>query len=102
MDVTKTIQELLLSKDRDNYKIASEILKTYPILIITTVFIYEEGDSTILYWGDGDLGDGSGAGCGAGGLYELPYGNNYGTGQGNGGDNINGDGTGDGTEYGLW
>lgn len=98
----KTVQELLLSKDIDNYKIASEILKTYPILIITTVFIYEEGDPTILYWGDGDLGDGSGAGCGAGGLYELPYGNNYGTGQGNGGDNINGDGTGDGTEYGLW
>lgn len=102
MDVTKTIQELLLSRDRDNYKIASEILKTYPTFINTAIFIYSENEATIFYWGDGDLGDGSGEGCGAGGLYELPYGNTYGGGQGNGGDSINGDGTGDGTEYGLW
>ena len=38
MDVTKTIQELLLSKDTDNIIIASEILKTYPLLINTTFF----------------------------------------------------------------
>lgn len=36
MDVTKTIQELLLSKDKNNNIIASEILKTYPTLIQTT------------------------------------------------------------------
>lgn len=102
MDVTKTIQELLLSKDTDNYKIASQILKTYPILIITRVFLYSESEATIFYWGDGEIGNGSGNGIGAGELYELPYGNLYGTGQGNGGDNIDGDGTGDGTEYGLW
>ena len=36
MDVIKTVQELLLSKDTDNIIIASEILKTYPILIQTT------------------------------------------------------------------
>lgn len=101
MNVTKTVQELLLSKDRDNYKIASQILKTYPDFIDTAIFIFSENEATIFYWGDGDLGDGSGEGCGAGKRNELPYGNTYGGGQGNGGDNINGDGTGDGTEYGL-
>jgi hypothetical protein len=38
MDVTKTVQELLLSKDKDNIIIASEILKTYPLLINTTFY----------------------------------------------------------------
>jgi hypothetical protein len=97
----KTIQELLLSKDTDNYKIASQILNTYPIFIITTVFIYEENDPLILYWGDGDIGDAAGGGDGPGGMYETPYGNGYGTGQGNGGDYLHGDGTGDGTGYNL-
>ena len=101
MDVTKTVQELLLSRDKDNYKIASQILNTYPIIINTVLFKYEAHEPLIFYWGDGGVGDGFGAGCGAGGLYELPYGNTFGTGQGNGGDNINGNGTGDGTEYGL-
>ena len=36
MDVIKTIQALLLSRDPNNNIIASEILKTYPILIQTT------------------------------------------------------------------
>jgi hypothetical protein len=36
MNVTKTIQALLLSRDPNNNIIASEILKTYPILIQTT------------------------------------------------------------------
>jgi hypothetical protein len=101
MDVTKTIQELLLSKDTDNYKIASQILNTYPIFIITTMFIYEEDDPLILYWGDGDIGDSNGGGHAPGGMYEIPYGNYYGTGNGNGGDYPNGDGTGDGTGYNL-
>jgi hypothetical protein len=38
MDVTKTIQELLLSNDKNNNIIASEILKTCPILIDTTFY----------------------------------------------------------------
>jgi hypothetical protein len=38
MDVTKTVQELLLSKNKDNNIIASEILKTCPLLIDTTFF----------------------------------------------------------------
>jgi hypothetical protein len=61
MDVTKKIQELLLSKDRDNYKIASEMLKTYPTLIDITFHPlldshYSEFNSRC----DGLIGDGNG------------------------------------------
>lgn len=86
MNVTKTVQELLLSKDKDNYKIASQILKTYPNFIITTLFVYEEEDPLDLYWGDGDCGNGYGGGSAAGGILGNTssefYGNSYGNGLG--------------------
>lgn len=82
MNVIKTIQELLLSKDKDNYKIASQILKTYPNFIITTLFVYEERDPLNLYWGDGDCGDGYGSGSAAGNIFNGFYGDLYGNGLG--------------------
>lgn len=49
-----TVKELLLSKDINNRILASEILKTYPILIDTTILGVQ------LYW----YGYGNGNGYG--------------------------------------
>ena len=50
--ITKTIKELLLSKDADNNIIASEILKTCPTIIDTTFF---SSESTKTCRGDGGI-----------------------------------------------
>ena len=50
--ITKTIKELLLSKDADNNIIASEILKTCPTIIDTTFF---SSENTKICRGDGGI-----------------------------------------------
>lgn len=73
--ITKTIQQLVLSKDVDNYKIASEILKAHPDRHTATYFAFSYcQDLLICTWGDGDNGNGQGSGEGNGGCTYGWYG----------------------------
>ena len=49
-----TIKELLLSRDKDNIAIATEMLKTYPTLIDITFFPTKNSFLTNKYLGNGD------------------------------------------------
>lgn len=63
MDVIKTIQQLVLSKDADNYKIASEILRVHPDLHTAIYFAFSYCQELLSFtWGDGEGGDGEGGG----------------------------------------
>ena len=65
MDVIKTIQQLVLSKDADNYKIASEILRVHPDLHTAIYFAFSYCQELLSFtWGDGEGGDGEGGGNG--------------------------------------
>lgn len=70
-----TIKELLLSRDKDNIAIATEMLRTYPTLIDITLqpllnFYYSEFENRC----DGLMGDGNG------GNTVFTYFSNYGNG----------------------
>jgi hypothetical protein len=65
--ITKTIQQLVLSKDVDNYKIASEILRVHPDLHTAIYFAFSYCQELLSFtWGDGDNSDGQGDGEGHG------------------------------------
>jgi hypothetical protein len=65
MNVTKTVQQLVLSKDADNYKIASEILRVHPDLHTAIYFAFSYCQELLSFtWGDGEGGNGEGGGNG--------------------------------------
>ena len=91
MDVTKTVQELLLSKDKDNITIAIEMLKTYPTLIDITLhpllnFYYQQDRNFC----DGMRGNGKGGNIPY--YFPNPLDRNYFYGEGCGSTGLKGNG----------